>query len=203
MAPEKDHHDYMSFEDDSERSMLQFPTLTEGPTYYGSSSSSRRHHKSAIIYDHHRRAQHVDHHRHSSSTSARHPHHSAKAHEPFSRMRRIFTDNLLRAQEGTMFHLHRQGVYMTRVHMHMSLHQGTLRTVTDIHPRGIAIAIVHLMIVIDTATVMPQGEQLHKRQGRRHMRRPPMVIHQDTRWWQVNIKRTLIIWSLPLLMPPP
>ena len=101
-----------------------------------------------------------------------------------------------------MSHLHRLGS-MTRVHTHMSLHQGTLRTVIDIHPRGIIIAIDHFMTVIDTAMVMPQGEQLHKRQGRRHMRRPHMVIHQDTRWWQVNIKRTLIIWSLPLLMPPP
>ena len=109
-----------------------------------------------------------------------------------------------------MFHLHRLGA-MTRVHMHMSLHQGTLRSVIDILPRGIIITIVHLMIVtsiihlmivIDTAMVMPQGEQLQKRQGRHHMRRPPMVIHQNLRCWQVNIKRTLIIWSLPLLMPP-
>ena len=99
-----------------------------------------------------------------------------------------------------MFHLLRLGA-MTRVHMHMSLHQGTLRTITDIHPRGIAISIVHLMIVIDTAMVMPQGEQLHKRQGRHHMRRLPMVIHQDTRWWQVQLKRTVIIWGPPILMP--
>ena len=94
---------------------------------------------------------------------------------------RIFIDTLVR--------VHRLGA-MTRVHMHMSLHQGTLRTVIDIHPRGIIIAIDHFMTVIDTAMVMPQGEQLHKRQGRRHMRRPPMVTHQDTRWWQVQLKRT-------------
>ena len=116
-------------------------------------------------------------------------------------MGRIFID---------MFHLHRHGAYI-KVHMHMSLHQGTPRIVIDIHPRGIVIAIVHLMTVrtidhlmtvIDTAMVMIQGEQLHKRQGRRHMRRPPMVIPQDPRWWLVHIKRTLI-WSIPLLMPPP
>ena len=98
MAHDKDYYDYMphqeeeshehrsmSFEDDSERSMLKFPTLKEGPTYYGSSRSSRRHHESAITHDHHHRAQHVDHHRHSSSTSARRPHTNAKAHEPSPR----------------------------------------------------------------------------------------------------------------------
>ena len=50
MAHDKDYYDYMphhdeeshehrsmSFEDNSERSMLKFPTLKEGPTYYGSS----------------------------------------------------------------------------------------------------------------------------------------------------------------------
>jgi hypothetical protein len=150
-------------------------------------------------------------------------------------MRRIFIN---------MFHLHRQGYYipaprhmfhlhgtpriftdtlhrlgaMPRVHMHMSLHQGTLRSVIDILHRGIIIAIAHLMIVIaiaslmiftamvhrmiftaiehlmnviDTAMMIPQGVQLHKRQGRHHMRRLPM-IHQDPRWCQVLIKRTLI-----------
>ena len=72
-----------------------------------------------------------------------------------------------------MSHLHRLGA-MTRVHMHMNLHQGTLRSVIDILPRGIIIAIVRLMTVTD----------IHLREiiiAIRHMRRPPMVIHQDPR----------------------
>src|SRR3954463_10798368 len=43
----KDYHDYMSCDDDS--TMLKFPTLEDGPTYYGYSSPSLRHHE-----DHHR-----------------------------------------------------------------------------------------------------------------------------------------------------
>ena len=55
-----------------------------------------------------------------------------------------------------MFHLHRLGA-MTRVHMHTSLHQGTLRIDIDIHLREIAIAIVHLMIVIVIDMSLPHG----------------------------------------------
>ena len=60
---------------------------------------------------------------------------------------RIFTDTLHRARLGAM----------TRVHMHTSLHQGTLRIDIDMHLREIAIAIVHLMIVIVIDMSLPHG----------------------------------------------
>ena len=44
-------------------------------------------------------------------------------------------------------------------------------------------------------------------QDRLHMRRSPMVrdktLHQQGRWWQVQIERNHISWCLPHLPPPP
>src|SRR3954453_20230991 len=61
-----------------------------------------------------------------------------------------YTATFLLTHMGTIFidilHLHQLGA-MTRVHMHMSLHQGTLWSVIDILHRGIIIAIAHLMII--------------------------------------------------------
>ena len=72
---ESHEHPSISFEDDFERSMLKFPTLEDGPTYYDSSSSSPRHH---------RQAQHVDRPRHSSSSSRGCHDKGAHAHESSS-----------------------------------------------------------------------------------------------------------------------